>query len=129
MIQGVGLDIIEIARIREAIERHGRHFISHVFTERELAHAPEEIDAAARYYAGRWAAKEACVKALGTGIGTACRWHDIEVERTDSGQPRIVLSGAGRATAQELGMTVLHVSISHEKKTACAVVVGENCEL
>ncbi len=128
MIIGLGVDVMEVARIRDVLEKHGASFISHVFTEAEKADAPENIQAASAYYAGRWSAKEAVSKALGTGIGNACAWTDIEIRREDCGRPSVYLTGNGKATAEKLGIVNLIISISHEKNLACASVVAEGAE-
>ena len=124
MILGLGIDVIEIQRIREALDRHGDHFIRHVFRDDEQSEVPE---GGARYafYAGRWAAKEAVSKALGTGIGERCNWTDIRIRRGHGGKPRIELSGRGRRTADEMGIATLHITISHEGNIACAAAVAE----
>ena len=124
MIVGLGIDVIEIERIRQALDRHGNHFIRHVFRVDEQAEAPGGT-ARHAFYAGRWAAKEAVSKALGTGIGERCAWTDIRIRRTHGGKPRIELSGRGRQTAGELGIDFLHITISHEGNIACAAAVAE----
>ena len=125
MILGVGIDVIEVARIGDLIARHGVRFLRHVFTAGEQGGAPESAVAAAACYAGRWCAKEAGAKALGTGIGADCQWHDIEVVRWPSGQPAVCLHGKGAVTAGRLGVRRVHVTISHERNLACASVVTE----
>lgn len=125
MILGLGVDVIEIERIGKVINRHGGSFLKHVFTDEERAAAPDNADAAAAYYAGRWSAKEAVAKVLGTGIGEHCAWKDIEITRHPSGRPLVTLTGTGADTAAGLGIEHLHISISHERKLACASAVGE----
>lgn len=125
MIIGLGIDVMEVSRIREVIERHGENFARHVFTEGERAAAPDNLAAASAYYAGRWSAKEAVAKALATGIGGDCAWTDIEIRREDCGRPSVHLSGNGARTAERLGITSFILSISHEKNLACASVVAE----
>jgi holo-[acyl-carrier protein] synthase len=125
MIIGLGIDVIEVSRIRQVIERHDVNFLRHVFTAAEQAGAPESQVAAAAYYAGRWSAKEAVAKALGTGIGKDCAWTDIEVVRWPSGQPGVQLSGAAASTAEKRGIANIHLTISHEKQLACAAAVAE----
>jgi holo-[acyl-carrier protein] synthase len=88
-----GVDLIEIGRVREAIERHGDRFLKRVFTPLELA----EVQDDSASLAVRFAAKEAVAKALGTGIGVVC-WQDIEIRRGPARQPRLCLHGAGRRT-------------------------------
>ncbi len=125
MILGLGVDVIEVKRIRAVIDRHGEAFLRHVFTPTEQASAPAGAEAAAAYYAGRWSAKEAVAKVLGTGIGAECGWTDIEIVRWPSGRPGVELRGTGAATAARLGIRHIHLSISHERQLACASAVGE----
>src|SRR5690242_9842505 len=103
----IGVDLIERARVRQAHTRFGERFLRRVFTETELAQAGGRIER----LAGRFAAKEACAKALGTGIG-AVAWREIEIVRHDGGKPGIRLSGAAAARAASLGLTAFDVSIS-----------------
>ena len=124
MIQGTGIDIIEVGRIREALERHGAHFLDHVFTAEEQARAPGGEGRFA-YYAGRWAAKEAVAKALGTGIGGECGWRDIVILADQAGKPRVTLVGAADETREKHAIRRIHVSISHERTHACALAVAE----
>ncbi len=125
MIIGLGVDVMEVARINSVLERHGQNFIDHVFTSAEQAGAPSARVGAAAYYAGRWSAKEAVSKALGTGIGQECLWTDIEILREKCGRPAVRLTGAGLATARELGIERWILSISHERNLACASAVAE----
>ena len=124
MIAGLGVDVIEVDRLRKTLERYGDHFLKHVYTHEECAEAPVG-EGRASYYAGRWAAKEAVAKALGTGIGKNCGWTDITVVRNEFGAPGIVLSGPAAQTAEQRGIKQMHVSISHEKHLACASAVAE----
>lgn len=126
MIIGIGTDVIEVSRIDNVLERHGRNFRRHVFTEAEQEGAPASRRAAASYYAGRWSAKEAVAKALGTGIGAECAWRDIHIVRWPSGQPGVELSGAAALTARRLGVAKVHLTISHEKTLVCATAVAES---
>jgi len=126
MIVGMGIDVIEVERIREVLERHGESFLNHVFCKAEQAGAPAAAAAAAAYYAGRWSAKEAVAKALGTGIGRHCAWTDIRIVRWPSGQPAVELSGEGAESARRLGIRRIHLTISHEKRLACAAAVAES---
>ncbi len=124
MIVGLGIDVIEVERMQRTLDRHGEHFLRHVFSTPELEAAPAG-PAAAAYFAGRWAAKEAAAKALGTGIGQDCHWTDIRVLRGPAGKPVIRLEGAGAQTAGRLGGNRIHVTISHTGGLACACVVLE----
>lgn len=124
MICGLGTDIIEIRRIKEVIVRHGNHFLETIFTQGEIASAPPGETSFA-YYAARWAVKEATAKALGTGIGHECRWLDIEIVRQPSGAPTLELSGKALETARKKGGQKFHVSLSHEKEYANAIVIIE----
>lgn len=125
MIVGVGTDIVEIARLRQSIERSGSHFLNHVFTQAEQQGAPSGEANLYAYYAGRWAAKEALSKALGTGIGGDCALREIIVSNDAAGKPSLALDGSAAQTAEHLGIRRLHLSISHERSYACAVVVAE----
>lgn len=125
MIAGIGIDVIELERIGRAIERYGDHFLEHVFSDVERLAAPGGVGKVS-YYGGRWAAKEAVAKALGTGIGESCRWKEICVVSGPGGDPAIVLSGAAAETAERMGIHQVHVSISHERKLACANAVAES---
>ena len=119
-MQYVGVDIIEIARVQEAIERWGDRFLRRVYTEAELSlyrKSPPSL-------AARFAAKEAVVKALGTserGIG----WKDIEVLTGPGGRPLVNLYRGAREYADELGLSTLAISLSHSRDYAIAFVVGE----
>lgn len=125
MIAGIGIDIIELERIDQALERYGDHFLEHVFSDTERLASPGGVGEVS-YYAGRWAAKEAVSKALGTGIGERCRWKEICVISGPGGDPAIVLSGAAAETADRMGIGQIHITISHERKLACANAVAES---
>lgn len=117
-----GIDIIEIERIREAVGRHGDHFLERVFTARELA----EVGDSTASLAARFAAKEAVTKALGTGIGKVT-WHEIEVLRGADGAPELRLHGNAQLLAERLGLKTWSVSLSHTRinAVATAVALGE----
>jgi holo-[acyl-carrier protein] synthase len=114
-----GIDLIEIARLQEAISRHGQRFLERVFTPEELAEAGENTAS----LAARFAAKEAVSKALGTGIGTV-GWREIEVRRGQARQPELYLHGAAARLSAELGLTDWSISLSHNQTTAVAVAVA-----
>lgn len=124
-IIGIGTDIIECARIAEMLEKHGEHFLDRVFTSGELIYCAER-KAANQHYAGRWAAKEAVLKALGTGWAFGIKWTDVEVKNEMGGAPKIILAGVALEIATKLGIDRVLISISHcrEYATAYAVAVG-----
>lgn len=125
VIVGLGVDITEVDRIAAAIARHGRPFLNRVFTAAEIAYCERHRNRFERY-AGRFAAKEAAMKALGTGWTRGVRWIDIEVARESSGQPTLTLHGATREHAERLGVRRIAVSITHSGNTAFAQVIFEN---
>lgn len=127
MIVGLGTDIVEISRVREMVEKHGDHFLQRCFTKAEIAYADKFRDASVRF-AGRWAAKEAVVKVLGTGFVKGITFHDIEVLPLDSGQPRIELSGGAGEIAHQMGIAKVLITISHAKEYATATAVGVRAE-
>ena len=125
MIRGLGIDIVETARIRQVIERHGEQFLNRVYTPAEQAIG--KIRASAQhFYAGRWAAKEAAAKALGCGIGEECAFNEIEVVMSPVGLPSLRFIGAAARTAEALGVKNVRVSITHEREYAAAVVILED---
>jgi holo-[acyl-carrier protein] synthase len=114
-----GVDLVEIKRMEAAIERHGGHFLSRIFTPTELAFCRSRVES----LAARFAAKEAVAKALGRGIGEIS-WRDIEVSNDDLNTPILTLSGAARRLAFEQGLDIWSVSLSHERQFAIAFVVA-----
>jgi holo-[acyl-carrier protein] synthase len=110
-----GVDLIEIARIGEVVRRHGRRYLERVYTAAELTQSQQRPE----YLAGRFAAKEAVAKALGTGIGQV-GWREIEILGDEENAPVVNLSGAARRTADSLGLTTWSVSISHSVDLAVA---------
>ena len=125
MIVGLGVDITEISRIEAAIQRRGRAFLERIFTPSEIAYCERHRNCAERF-AGRFAAKEAAMKALGTGWARGVRWVDIEVVREPSGKPTLKLSGATRAIADLLGVKNIVLTITHDGNTALAQVIFES---
>jgi holo-[acyl-carrier protein] synthase len=123
MIGGLGTDIVEISRIREMLERHGSHFVDRCFTRGEIEYATKHRDPTLRY-AGRWAAKEAVVKVLGTGFVQGITFHDVEVVSLHTGQPTVRLSGRAAEIAAEQGIVQILLSISHAREYAVATAVG-----
>lgn len=124
VIVGLGVDISEVGRVRAAIERHGEPFVRRVFTPTEAAYCEGHRNKYERY-AGRFAAKEAAMKALGTGWRRGIRWQDIEVVREPSGQPTLELRGVAREIAGKLGVKRIFVSITHTTQQALAQVIFE----
>ena len=122
MILGVGVDIEEVERLKAAIERHGRRFLDRVFTPGEIAYVDHAANRFQRY-AARFAAKEAAMKAIGTGWAEGVRWQDIEIVNSESGRPEMKLSGKAAEIAASLGCRAVHVSLSHTKRMAIAQVV------
>lgn len=125
MIVGLGVDITEVDRIQAAMERRGRAFLERLFTPSEIRYCEKHRNRAERF-AGRFAAKEAAMKALGTGWARGVRWLDIEVVREPSGKPTLKLSGKTRAIADGLGVKNIAVTITHDGNTALAQVIFES---
>lgn len=122
-VVGLGTDIVEIVRIRSMIERHGDHFCDRCFTKAEREYARKHRDDAVRF-AGRWAAKEAVVKVLGTGFIQGITFHDVEVLSLHTGQPVIRLSGEAARIAGSLGIREIKITISHAREYATATAIG-----
>ena len=122
-IHGIGIDVVEVGRIAEAIERHGEAFLARLFTAGERAYC-EAQNVPALHFAARFAAKEAVAKALGTGIGGDAAWLDLEVLRDPSGAPRIALNGDAAEFARAVGITSVHISLTHAKAYAAANAVA-----
>jgi holo-[acyl-carrier protein] synthase len=114
-----GVDLIEIARIDEVVSRHGKYYLERVFTPAELEYCGKRAES----LAGRFAAKEAVAKALGTGIGNVS-WKEIEILGDEHNAPRLILHGMAESKARELGFTTWSVSISHSQSHSVAFVVA-----
>ena len=127
MILGIGTDIISVQRVAELCEKHGRHFMDRVFTAAEQE-AAGNGPGAAQKLAARFAAKEAVMKALGTGWARGVTFLQIEVVREASGRPTIRLSGEAEVIATAMGATQVHLSLSHERGHAVAFVVMEGTD-
>src|ERR1043166_8723936 len=125
MIVGSGIDIAEVPRIAEAIARHGQRFLHRVFTEGEITYCDSKANRMERY-AARFAAKEASMKALGTGWNNGVRWRDIEVHRQPGRRPTIRFHGKAAEFAARLRATNVALSISHTPEQAIASVILEN---
>lgn len=124
MIVGLGIDITEVDRIRVAIERRGEALVKRVFTTAEIAYCRQHRDSYERF-AGRFAAKEAAMKALGTGWRRGVRWLDIEVTRHSSGKPGLKLSGVAHRFAEKLKVKNITLTITHSGNMALAQVIFE----
>ncbi len=122
-IFGIGIDVVEVARIASAIERHGEPFLTKIFTPAEREYC-ESRKHAAMHYAARFAAKEAVSKALGTGIGANAGLHDMEVVHDANGAPKIRLSGAAQAFARQHGISEIQISLSHAREYAAANAIA-----
>jgi holo-[acyl-carrier protein] synthase len=125
MIVGLGLDIAEVDRIEEAIARHGAPFLERLFTPAEVAYCERHKNRYERY-AARFAAKEAAMKALGTGWSRGVRWRDIEVVREPGGKPTLRLTGVAREIADRLGVKHIAMTITHSGNWALAQVIFES---
>ncbi len=125
MILGLGIDIIEVARIQAAHERFGERFLKRVLHPDEIAYCLSHKPPAP-FLAVRFAAKEAISKAFGTGIGAQLGWHDMEVRRKESGEPFVILNGAGQKLLAERGARVVLISLSHTQTNAAAVAILES---
>lgn len=124
MIVSIGVDIIEVYRIRETLERTPR-FAVRVFTENERAYCEAKGAAAAESFAARFAAKEAFLKALRTGWRGKITWHDIEIKNDDQGTPSFEISGEALEILKNLGANKIHLSLSHTSEHAIANVILE----
>ena len=128
MIVSVGVDMVEVQRIRQALEdsRIGRRFRERVFTEKEIQYCETKRRGKYESYAGRFAAREAVMKALGRGWGSQVAWRDIEVARARSGKPDIVLHEKTAGLAAALGIRRWSLSISHTAQHGLAYVIAED---
>lgn len=123
-ILGHGIDLTEVDRIEEMLAEHGDRFVQRCFTPREIAdsgNGPRRVE----HLAARFAAKEAALKALGTGWAQGVGWTDVAVHRAESGKPELVVTGRAADVAAERGITCWHVSLTHTKDHAVASVIAE----
>jgi holo-[acyl-carrier protein] synthase len=125
-ILGHGIDIVETARIRHLCEEHSQHFLDRVFTPAEQKYCAANPKRYFEHLSGRFAAKEAVLKVLGTGWRGGIAWTDIEIQRDPSGQPHISLTGECAKIATALGITSWHISLSHISTHATASAIGLN---
>lgn len=125
MIVGTGIDLAEVDRIGDAIERHGRRFIERIYTPQEIAYVERKVNRYERY-AARFAAKEAGMKAIGTGWKRGVRWQDFEVTNLPSGRPTLEFHGVAAQFAQSLGVRNISLSLTHTAVQAMAIVILES---
>jgi holo-[acyl-carrier protein] synthase len=124
MILAIGIDIVDVTRIEQAVERHGERFLNRVFTPAEVAYC-DARGARFVHYAGRFAAKEAAMKALGTGWGSGVAWREVEILPSAGGPPQLTFTGTALERLTSLGASRAHLSISHTGSLAVAQVVLE----
>lgn len=125
MLIGTGVDLIEIDRIAQSIERYGDRFLLRVFTPHEIEYCNRKRSSA-ESFAARFAAKEAAAKALGTGISRGVTWNEIQVTRAPGARPLLELSGRARLLAAELGVRNISLSLTHTANLAMASVLMED---
>ena len=123
-IVGHGIDIVKTSRIQALVDNHGQHFLDRVFTPAEQAYCALNPKRYFEHLAGRFAAKEAVLKVLGTGWRGGIAWTDVEITKESSGQPKIRLDGECARIAREIGICRWHVSISHIETHATASAIG-----
>lgn len=121
MTLGVGIDIIEVSRIQKELSKENEGFKDRVFTKGEITYCESQASKA-QNYAARFAAKEAFFKALGTGWSKGFAWTDVEIMRDDLGKPYIITHGKTKDFLREKNISTIHVSLSHIKDTATAIV-------
>ena len=123
-ILGHGIDLVETARIAAMLEQHSQRFLDRCFTVGEQSYASANPRRQVEHLAGRFAAKEAILKALGTGLADGIQWTDVEIVRLDSGQPTVKLQGRAMEIAQSHGIVRWHLSITHTDTHAQASVIA-----
>ena len=124
-IVGIGVDLVECARIQHSLDRFGERFLRRVFTAGEIEYS-QSMKYPARHLAARFAAKEALSKAFGTGIGKSMSWKDIDVHRKLSGEPFVVLEGGAKQLAVDRSVDKIWISLSHTENHAVATIVLES---
>jgi holo-[acyl-carrier protein] synthase len=124
VILGTGIDLAEVPRVRAAIERYGRRFIERIYTPAEIAYVERKANRYERY-AARFAAKEAGMKAIGTGWRHGVRWQDFEVVNLPSGRPTLELHGVAARVAERLGVRAISLSLTHTAQQGMAFVILE----
>jgi holo-[acyl-carrier protein] synthase len=122
---GIGVDLVECARIQHSLDRFGDRFLRRVFTDGEVEYSMS-MKFPARHLAARFAAKEAVSKAFGTGIGKSMGWRDIDIRKKESGEPYLALAGGAETLAQDRGVNSSFVTLSHTDQHAIAMIVLES---
>ena len=124
MIFGTGIDIIEIDRIKNSIQKYSDRFKKKIFTQKEIDYCHSQANPS-KHFAARFTVKEAVLKCFGTGMAGGILWKDIEVDRLESGQPILHLSGKGKKLFDQLNLKHIHISITHDKNHAVAHAIAE----
>ncbi|MBC8290449.1 MAG: holo-ACP synthase [Planctomycetes bacterium] len=127
LIVGLGTDIVEIVRIGEMIDRHGEAFLNRIYTQEEIRYCQKRKHCN-EAFAGRWAAKEAVMKALGTGFIRGIGWQDIEILAEQSGKPYVNIRGGAGEFAKKIGVDRVLITISHCRAYATATAIGVGSE-
>ena len=123
-VLGIGVDLVENARIQHSLDRFGERFLKRIFTAGEIEYS-QSMKYPARHLAARFAAKEAVSKAFGTGIGKAMGWKDIDVHRKPTGEPFVILEGGAKKLAGERKVSSVWITLSHTENHAMAMIVLE----
>jgi holo-[acyl-carrier protein] synthase len=124
MIFGTGIDIIEVDRIKNSIQKYSDRFKKKIFTQNEIDYCHSQADPA-KHFAARFTVKEAVLKCFGTGLTGGILWKDIEVDKLNSGQPVLNLHGNGKKLFNQLNLKHIHISITHDKTYAAAHAIAE----
>jgi holo-[acyl-carrier protein] synthase len=125
MIIGTGVDIVEVARIKKSLEKYNQRFEEKIFTAEEILYCRAKAEPSI-HFAARFAAKEAVMKCLGTGMDQEISFKDIEVTKLKTGKPLIILSGKGGEIASQLEIKTIHISLSHDRNYAIAQAIAES---
>jgi holo-[acyl-carrier protein] synthase len=124
---GVGIDVAEVARVRDVMTRHGERFLERTLTpneRRDVERKSTRRQGRAEHVAARFACKEAVLKALGTGLAQGITWQEIEIVTLPTGEPTLILTGHALRRAKKLGIASWHISLTHTHSTAAAVAIA-----
>jgi holo-[acyl-carrier protein] synthase len=124
MISGIGVDLVEIERLRKILDRWGDKFVQKVFADEEISYCRKHV-LPAMHFAARFAAKEACLKAFGIGLGMGVGLKEIWVSRSDKGAPFLIFADKARMEMEKQGIKSAHLSLTHTRRHAMAMVVLE----